>query len=44
MGVVTRAGCGPVPELRRQCYACRGLISDPNTNAAKDILAENGLT
>jgi sulfhydrogenase subunit delta len=45
MGVVARAGCTAwCPSYGGRCYACRGLISDPNNNAAKDVLAEAGLT
>jgi coenzyme F420-reducing hydrogenase gamma subunit len=45
MGVVTRAGCGAwCPSYGGRCYGCRGLIPDPNNNAAKDVLDEFGLT
>ena len=45
MGVVARAGCAAwCPSYGGRCYACRGLISDPNSRAAKDILNEFGLT
>jgi len=45
LGVIARAGCGAVcPAYGGRCVACRGLVDDPNTNAAKDILAEHGLT
>ena len=45
MGVVARAGCKAwCPSYGGRCYACRGLISDPNSNAAKDVLQEFGLT
>jgi coenzyme F420-reducing hydrogenase gamma subunit len=45
LGVVARAGCGAwCPSYGGRCYACRGLISDPNTDAAKDVLQEHGLT
>jgi coenzyme F420-reducing hydrogenase gamma subunit len=45
MGVVARAGCGAwCPSFGGRCYACRGLISDPNSKAAKDVLTEFGLT
>ena len=45
MGVVARAGCGAwCPSYGGRCYACRGLISEPNANAAKDVLDEFGLT
>ena len=45
MGVVARAGCNAwCPSYGGRCYACRGLITDFNKNAAKDVLAENGLS
>lgn len=45
MGVVARAGCGAwCPSFGGRCYACRGLISQPNNDAAKDVLDEFGLT
>ena len=45
MGIVARAGCNAwCPSYGGRCYACRGLISDPNNQAAKDVLAEFGLT
>jgi len=45
MGVVARAGCNAwCPSYGGRCYACRGLISDPNHRAAKDVLTEFGLT
>jgi coenzyme F420-reducing hydrogenase gamma subunit len=45
MGVIARAGCNAwCPSYGGRCYACRGLISDPNSNAAKDVLDEFGLT
>ncbi|HUS47623.1 MAG TPA: NADH:ubiquinone oxidoreductase [Phycisphaerae bacterium] len=45
MGVVARAGCNAwCPSYGGRCYACRGLISDPNAGAAKDVLEEFGLT
>jgi len=45
MGVVARAGCTAwCPSYGGRCYACRGLITDPNNNAAKDVLDEFGMT
>ncbi|MEI7836928.1 MAG: NADH:ubiquinone oxidoreductase [Planctomycetota bacterium] len=45
LGVVARAGCKAwCPSYGGRCYACRGLISDPNNKAAKEVLDEMGLT
>ncbi len=45
MGIVARAGCNAwCPSYGGRCYACRGMISDPNNKAAKDVLEEFGLT
>ena len=45
MGVVARAGCSAwCPSYGGRCYACRGLITDPNNKGAKDVLNEFGLT
>jgi len=45
MGPIARAGCDAwCPSYGGRCYACRGLISDPNGDAAKDVLEEFGLT
>jgi coenzyme F420-reducing hydrogenase gamma subunit len=45
LGPVTRAGCDAIcPTYGDPCEACRGLISQPNTDALQDVLKENGLT
>jgi len=45
LGPVTRAGCQAwCPSYGSGCEGCRGLIPNPNTNAAKDVLAERGLS
>jgi coenzyme F420-reducing hydrogenase gamma subunit len=45
LGVITRAGCDQVcPTVGARCIGCRGLVGDPNKNAAADVLAEAGLS
>lgn len=45
LGPVTRAGCGAIcPTYSDGCEGCRGLISNPNRDSMKDVLAEHGLT
>lgn len=45
LGPVTRAGCDAIcPTYGDGCEGCRGLISNPNRDAMKNVLAENGLT
>ena len=45
IGPITRAGCGAIcPTYGDGCEGCRGLISNPNLNAAEDVLREHGLT
>jgi coenzyme F420-reducing hydrogenase gamma subunit len=45
LGPVTRAGCGAIcPTYGNGCEGCRGIISNPNEDAMKDVLDEAGLT
>ena len=45
LGVITRAGCNaPCPSAGFWCFGCRGLVDDPNINAAQEIMARYGLT
>ncbi len=46
LGIVTRAGCAPFmcPSAGHKCIGCRGLVDEPNAQAAKDVMAEFGLT
>lgn len=45
LGPITRAGCNaPCPTGGLWCFGCRGLVDDPNLNAAKDIMETYGLT
>ena len=45
LGPVVRAGCDAIcPTFGSGCEGCRGLISNPNEDAMKDVLADAGLT
>ncbi len=45
LGPITRAGCDAIcPTYGDGCEGCRGLITNPNINAAEDVLKEHGLT
>lgn len=45
LGPIARAGCDAIcPTYGDGCEACRGIISNPNINAAEDVLKEHGLT
>jgi len=45
LGPVTRAGCGAIcPTFGDGCEGCRGLISNPNTDSMRAVLAEAGRT
>jgi len=45
LGPIARAGCDAIcPTYGDGCEACRGLITNPNINAAEDVLKEHGLT
>jgi len=45
LGPIVRAGCGAIcPTYGDGCEGCRGLISNPNMDAAEDVLKEHGLT
>jgi len=45
LGLLTRAGCGArCPSSNTWCFGCRGAIDEPNTNAAKEIMARYGKT
>jgi coenzyme F420-reducing hydrogenase gamma subunit len=46
LGPITRAGCGAKCPTGgdHYCFGCRGWVSDPNVNAAKDVLDHYGLT
>ena len=45
LGPVITAGCHAVcPSFGNKCIGCRGLVTNPNVNAHKQILQERGLT
>ena len=45
LGPVIRAGCGAIcPSYGDGCEGCRGLISNPNTDSMRAVLAEAGRT
>ncbi len=45
LGPITRAGCDArCPSNGSWCFGCRGLIDDPNVNAAKDVMDQYGKT
>lgn len=45
LGPITRAGCdAPCPSGGFWCFGCRGLVDDPNVNAARDVMEQYGKT
>jgi len=45
LGPIARGGCKAIcPAYGGRCVACRGLVSEPNLDAAKEVLAEHGMT
>ena len=43
LGPVTRCGCGAIcVSSGHRCFGCRGLVDDPNLNAAREVLEEHG--
>jgi len=45
LGPITRAGCGAkCPSNGAWCFGCRGLVDNPNVNAAKDVMDTYGKT
>jgi len=45
LGPITRAGCNArCPSNGFWCFGCRGLIDDPNVNAAQDVMDQYGKT
>ncbi len=45
LGPITRAGCNaPCPSAGFWCFGCRGLVDDPNVQAARDVMEKYGKT
>ena len=45
LGPITRAGCNaPCPTAGWRCFGCRGMVDNPNVDAAKEVMNTYGLT
>lgn len=45
LGPIIRAGCGaPCPTAGWRCFGCRGMVDNPNVEAAKEVMDKYGLT
>ncbi len=45
LGPIIRAGCGaPCPSAGWRCFGCRGLVDNPNVDAAKEVMDKYNLT
>jgi coenzyme F420-reducing hydrogenase gamma subunit len=45
LGPIIRAGCGaPCPSAGWRCFGCRGLVDNPNVEAAQEVMDKYGLT
>lgn len=45
LGPIIRAGCNaPCPAAGFRCFGCRGLVDNPNVDAAKEVMETYGLT
>ena len=43
LGPITRCGCGAIcVGSGHRCFGCRGLVDEPNLNAAREVLEEHG--
>ena len=43
LGPITRCGCGAIcVNSGHRCFGCRGLVDEPNLNAAREVLEEHG--
>ena len=45
LGPITRAGCdAPCPSAGWRCFGCRGMVDNPNVEAAQEVMDKYGLT
>lgn len=45
LGPIIRAGCGaPCPTAGFRCFGCRGMVDNPNVEAAQEVMDTYGLT
>ncbi len=45
LGPIIRAGCdAPCPSAGWRCFGCRGLVDNPNVEAAQEVMDKYGLT
>lgn len=45
LGPIIRAGCGaPCPSAGWRCFGCRGLVENPNVEAAQEVMDKYNLT
>ncbi len=45
LGPIIRAGCGaPCPSAGWRCFGCRGMVDNPNVEAAQEVMDKYGLT
>ncbi|MHC4291526.1 MAG: NADH-quinone oxidoreductase subunit B family protein [Planctomycetota bacterium] len=45
LGPIIRAGCGaPCPKAGWRCFGCRGMVDNPNVEAAQEVMDKYGLT
>ncbi len=45
LGPIIRAGCGaPCPTAQWRCFGCRGMVDNPNVDAAQEVMEQYNLT
>lgn len=45
LGPIIRAGCGaPCPTAGWRCFGCRGMVDNPNVQAAEEVMSKYNLT